>query len=99
MPLFVLTAQDGPDGASRRNANRDAHVAYIGALHEQGKIVIAGPILDENAKASVGAVIVFEAASLDEAKAIMHADPYVKGGVYAVMTVAPFRQVFPKTVA
>ena len=94
MPLFVEYAKDGADGAARRNANRDAHVAHIQAANEAGKIAFSGPLKDE-AGASIGVVILFEAADLAGARQWVDEDPYVAGGVYATIEVHPVKKVFP----
>lgn len=96
MPLFVLIGHDGPDGAARRGRRRAEHVAYWTALNEAGRVTLAGPIRDDSNEASVGAVIVFEAAELAEARDVVQRDPYVAGGVFKFLTVAPFNHVFPK---
>lgn len=97
MALFAILGQDAPDGTARRNQHRSEHVAYIEALDRAGKISFAGPVQNDDRTQSVGVVILLEAADLDEAKQIAHEDPYVKGGVYSVLTVSPVRKVFPKT--
>lgn len=97
MPLFVMIGQDGPDGADRRDEHRAAHVAHVEALDDAGRIRLAGPIRDEKNTRSVGAVIVFEAPSLDEAWRVANGDPYVTGGVFVSVTVAPFTHAYPKT--
>ena len=96
MPLFVMIARDGPEGAARRSAHRSAHVAHLEALDHDGRIAFAGPIRDQGSDRSVGAVIVFEAASLDEAEALVARDPYVSGEVFETISVEPFRLAFPK---
>lgn len=97
MALFVVIGHDGPDGTARRNEHRDAHLAHIEALDAAGRITFAGPIKSDDGAVSTGVVLLLEAASLDEAKRVAHEDPYVKGGVYAVLTVSPIRKVFPKS--
>ena len=42
-----------------------------------------------------GSLIVAEFSSLEAAKAWAEADPYVEAGVYANVSVKPFRKVFP----
>ena len=96
VPLFVMIGQDGPEGADRREEHRVAHVAHVEALDGAGRIHLAGPIRDEKNTRSVGAVIVFEAPSLEEAWRVANEDPYVTGGVFASVTVAPFTHVYPK---
>jgi len=96
MPLFVMIGHDGPDGVERRNRHREAHVGYWADRDARGQVTLAGPIRDDANAASVGAVIVFEAADLAGARAIVEGDPFVSGGVFASLIVAAFRQVFPK---
>jgi len=96
MPLFVMIGHDGADGAERRNRHREAHVVYWAERDARGQVTLAGPIRDDANAASVGAVIVFEAADLADARAIVQRDPFVRGDVFASLTVAPFRQAFPK---
>lgn len=96
MALFAIQGQDGPDGTARRNQHRNEHVAFIEALDRAGKIVFAGPIQNDERTQSVGVVILLDAADLDEAKKIAHEDPYVRGGVYSVLSVSPVRKVFPQ---
>lgn len=97
MPLFAVIGHDGPDGTERRDANREAHVAFIEALDKAGQITFAGPMKSEDGAKSTGVVILLEAPSLAEAKRIAHEDPYVVGGVYEVLSVVPVRKVFPKS--
>lgn len=97
MPLFVFVGRDGPDGPQRRNANRAAHVARLDALDEEGRIHYAGPIRSEAGDRSIGAIIVIEAGSLDEARRTFEDDPYVRGGVYAAYTIDPFTLAYPRS--
>ena len=96
MPLFVMIGTDGPDGPARRDQNREQHVALWEDMDTQGRITLAGPVRNATNDTSLGAVIVFEAGSLEEARSLVSRDPYVTGGVYESMMVAPFKHVFPK---
>jgi uncharacterized protein YciI len=42
-----------------------------------------------------GSLIVAEFPSLEDARAWANADPYREAGVYATITVKPFKKVFP----
>lgn len=95
MPTFVMIGHDRPDGAPRRDRHRTDHLAHVHALDDQGRIVLAGPIRNDANDMSVGAIIVFEADDLAAAKNVVDADPYVIGGVFESLTVAPFKPVFP----
>jgi len=94
--LFVMIGRDGPDGVELRDKFHKKHVAHVSALHEQGRIVLAGPLKSDDETISIGAVIVFTADNLEEAKDTVAKDPYVTGGVFQMVTVQPFRQVFPE---
>jgi hypothetical protein len=97
MGLFVVIGHDGPDGTARRDANREAHLAFMEALDKSGRLAFAGPIKSDDGQVSTGVVVMIEAPSLDEAKKLAHEDPYVIGGVYSILTVSPIRKVFPRS--
>ena len=96
MPHFVMIAHDGPDGPSLRDQHRQQHVSHVEALDRAGRIVLAGPIRDDTGERSIGAVIVLDAADLDDARRLVDSDPYVLGGVFESVLVQPFQHVFPK---
>ena len=81
MPLYVFLGTDGPRGLELRKLHRPAHLAGIDELVAQNRIRHAGPILDESG-APTGSVILFEAASLEEARQIAANDPYVVEGIF-----------------
>ena len=96
MSLFAMVAKDVPNGQTLRKQYRQEHVDHVRALHDAGRIVLAGPLKDDEHKNSIGAIIVFEAESVEEARHWVNADPYVVGGVFSSVSVNSFRQVFPK---
>ncbi len=96
MPLFVMIGLDRPDGAELRNRLRSAHVEHIERLDHEARIVLAGTPRDDGDTASEGAVVLFEARDLDEARLIANRDPFVSGGVFGTVKVAPFKRVYPK---
>ncbi len=95
MPLFAVYAKDGTDGVTRRDENRNAHVAYIQSADADGRIEFSGPLKDETGT-SIGVLIVFEADDLTAAQKWVDADPYVVAGVYASIELHAIRKVFPK---
>ncbi len=52
-----------------------AHVAHLKELDKQGKYIMGGPFQDHR-----GGMLVLKAASLEEAKRIAEADPFITGG-------------------
>lgn len=98
--LYSIVGQDVPDSLEKRMAARPAHVSRLQALQDQGRLLLAGPFpavdaADPGAAGFSGSLIVAEFASLQEAEVWAQADPYVAGGVYAQVSVKPFRKVFP----
>lgn len=55
---------------------RDEHIAYLTRLREEGKVSGNGRLLD-----GPGGLVIYRAASLDEAKALAATDPFVAHGV------------------
>lgn len=94
LDTFVMVARDVDESAALRAEFGEAHVAYVTKLHEEGRIVLAGPRREPDGETSKGAVIVFRAKSLEAAKDWVAGDPYMKGGVFADVHVDRFLKVF-----
>jgi uncharacterized protein YciI len=95
MPLYVFVGHDGPHGGELRKQHRPAHLAGLEPLDAEGRIRHAGPLLDASG-APVGSLVLFEAESLDAARAIAARDPYVVEGVFERHEVHETRVVFPR---
>jgi uncharacterized protein YciI len=100
MMWYAIVGEDVPESLEKRLAARPAHVDRLKALQADGRLLLAGPFpgidADDPGPAGFsGSLIVAEFASLDDAKAWADADPYVAAGVYAKVTVKPFRKVLP----
>lgn len=98
--LYAIIAEDAPGSLEKRLAARPAHVERLKALQAEGRLVIAGPhplidAEDPGPAGFSGSLIVAEFASRELALAWASADPYVSAGVYARVTVKPFRKVLP----
>jgi hypothetical protein len=98
--LYAIWGEDVPDSTALRAAARPAHLARIQTLVDSGRIILAGPLPaidspDPGPAGMSGSLIVAEFESLDEAREWIQADPYVTDGVFARVTVKPFKQVFP----
>lgn len=97
--LYMIQGQDAPDSLDARLAARPEHVARLQALHEAGRLVLAGPLPaidtdDPGPAGFTGSLIVAEFPSLEAAHEWADADPYVAAGVYTAVDVRPFKQVF-----
>lgn len=99
--LYAIIAQDVENSLQDRLTARPKHVERLSALQDQGRLILAGPhpAIDSEEPGEAGfsgSLIVAEFESLIEAKAWADADPYVAAGVYASVTVKPFKKVFPQ---
>ncbi|RIL06907.1 MAG: hypothetical protein DCC71_05020 [Proteobacteria bacterium] len=95
MALFVLIGRDGAQGLALRKLHREAHLANLRPLSEEGRVVFAGPIFEDDGETPCGSVVVFDAPTLEAARNYAASDPYVVEGVFERWEVLPARQVFP----
>ncbi|WP_163577790.1 YciI family protein [Halomonas faecis] len=98
--LYAIISEDVNDSLERRLAARPDHLARLEALRDEGRLVLAGPhpAIDANDPGDAGfsgSLVVAEFDSLDTARAWADADPYVIAGVYAKVTVKPFKKALP----
>jgi len=98
--LYAVIGEDRPDSLTARLAARPAHLERLKALLDEGRLIVAGPYPaidspDPGPAGFTGSLVVAEFTSLDAAKLWADADPYVAAGVYASVSVKPFKKVFP----
>lgn len=98
--LYAIISRDVDDSLPKRQGARPAHLARLTALRDAGRLVLAGPhpAIDANDPGPAGftgSLVVAEFESLAAARAWADADPYVDAGVYADVTVKPFKKVLP----
>lgn len=98
--LYAIISEDVTDSLSKRQAARPAHLARLQALQDAGRLLLAGPhpaVDTENPGEAgfTGSLIVAEFDHLAAAQAWADNDPYIDAGVYAKVTVKPFKKVFP----
>ncbi len=97
---YAIISEDVKDSLSLRKGARPDHLARLNRLKDEGRLLIAGPLPaidseDPGEAGFTGSLVVAEFSSLEEAKAWADADPYVDAGVYASVTVKPFKHVLP----
>ena len=97
--LYAIISQDVKDSLDKRLAARPAHIERLTSLQNEGRLIIAGPhpsidSEDPGPAGFSGSLIVAEFATLTDAQDWADADPYVAAGVYAQVTVKPFKKVF-----
>ncbi|MDT3708428.1 MAG: YciI family protein [Thiobacillus sp.] len=98
--FYAIVGQDVPDSLNQRLAARPAHLERLQALQQAGHLLLAGPFpnIDSNdpgAAGFSGSLVVAEFDSLADAQAWADADPYLAAGVFAGVSVRPFKKVLP----
>jgi uncharacterized protein YciI len=99
--LYAIISQDIADSLAKRLATRPAHLARLQTLQDQGRLILAGPhpAIDSETPGDAGftgSLVVAEFDSLNDAQQWADNDPYLDAGVYAHVTVKPFKKVFPQ---
>lgn len=99
--LYAIISEDIEDSLEKRLSVRPAHLKRLQELQDAGRLVLAGPhpsIDSDNPGAAgfTGSLVVAEFDSLADAQQWADIDPYIDAGVYAKVTVKPFKKVFPQ---
>ena len=97
--LYAILAEDKPNSLPQRLEHRMAHRDRLQALHEQGKLVFAGPhpavdSEDPGEAGFTGSLILAEFGDLAEAETWAQADIYTSAGVFSKVSVKPVKRVF-----
>ncbi|MCH7671154.1 MAG: YciI family protein [Proteobacteria bacterium] len=95
---YAIISEDIENSLERRRSARPAHLTRLNKLADQDRLMLAGPhpaidSPDPGAAGFSGSLVVAEFDSLEQAQAWSDADPYVAAGVYAKVTVKPFKRV------
>ncbi|HWV14407.1 MAG TPA: YciI family protein [Cellvibrio sp.] len=98
--LYAIISEDISNSLELRKQARPAHLARLQLLQDAGRLLLAGPhpaVDNENPGDAgfTGSLVVAEFASLAAAETWAAADPYISAGVYAKVTVKPFKKVLP----
>lgn len=97
---YAIISEDVENSLELRALSREAHLARMKILVDEDRVLIAGPhpAIDGEEPGSAGftgSLVVVDFPSLEEAQAWAGVDPYVEAGVYAKVTVKPFKLVLP----
>ena len=98
--LYAIISEDVENSLELRQQARPAHIKRLEELKANGHLLLAGPHpaidnADPGPNGFSGSLIVAEFESLEDANSWADADPYLKAGVYAKVTVKPFLRVLP----
>lgn len=97
--LYVIYAEDIADSLEKRLSVRPAHLARLQLLHDEGRLLTAGPMpaVDSNEPGAAGfsgLTVIAEFESLEAAQSWANDDPYIAAGVYRQVSVKPYKKVF-----
>jgi uncharacterized protein YciI len=98
--LYAIISQDIENSLEKRLSVRPAHLERLNQLKDEGRLILAGPhpaidSEDPGPSGFTGSLVVAEFDSLEAAQAWADQDPYIEAGVYAQVTVKPFKKVLP----
>jgi uncharacterized protein YciI len=98
--LYAIVAEDAPGSLERRKSARPEHLSRLQALCDAGRLIVAGPNPAIDAESPgpegfSGSIIIAEFESLEAARSWADNDPYRAAGVYAGVSVKPFKLVLP----
>ena len=98
---YAIICTDVEQSLEARKATRPAHLERLHALQNEGRLLLAGPHPsidsdDPGESGFSGSLIVAEFDSLEDAHRWAEQDPYQAAGVYANVTIKPFKKVFPQ---
>ena len=98
--FYAIEGIDVPDSLEKRLNARPAHLARLNQLKDEGRLLLAGPYPaidspDPGPAGFSGSLIVAAFDSLEAAQTWADADPYLAAGVYARVSVKPFKKVLP----
>ena len=85
---YLLQAVDGPDGATIRAAQVEAHKAFVAAASV--RVLISGPVLGADEVSVVGSFFLIEADSRAAVEAFHAADPFCTAGLWTDARIEPF---------
>jgi uncharacterized protein YciI len=98
--FYAIIGEDAPNSLDKRMSVRPGHLDRLKMLQAEGRLLLAGPFPaidspDPGPSGFSGSLIVAEFDSLQAAEAWARADPYATEGVFARVSVKPFKKVLP----
>lgn len=97
---YAIVSEDVPNSLPKRKKARTDHLARLETLKNEGRLLLAGPNPAVDAETPgdagfTGSIVIAEFDSLEAAEQWAEADPYAAAGVYAQVSVKPFKKVLP----
>jgi uncharacterized protein YciI len=97
---YAIISEDVENSLDKRGSARPAHLERLHQLRDNGRLFVAGPnptvdSEDPGAAGFSGSLVIAEFDCLESAETWAAEDPYMTAGVYAKVTVKPFKKVLP----
>ncbi|OUS18321.1 hypothetical protein A9Q88_00595 [Gammaproteobacteria bacterium 50_400_T64] len=97
---YSLVCTDVAESLALRKAARPAHLQRLEVLRDAGRLLVAGPnpSIDSEDPGEAdfsGSIIIAEFDSLAAAQDWAAQDPYQAAGIYASVSVKPYKKVLP----
>ena len=97
---YAIYGKDVADSLPLRMSVREAHLARVKSLADEGRLMLAGPrpaidSPDPGPAGWQGSLIIASFDSLADAEAWAQEDPYVHSGAYETVEVSPFIPILP----
>lgn len=89
--LFVIHALDRAGALPVRQANYDAHKAFLSDTSAYGvRIVMSGPLVADDGQTMIGSLFLIEAPDRSAVEAFHHADPFYAAGIWEKVAITAF---------
>ena len=89
--LVSIYCKDAAGGGEARKSKLEEHIQHIESIED--KIKVAGPVMGPEGDVPVASLLVLEVESLEEATAMIHADPYYHAGIWQEVNIQPYKAV------
>jgi hypothetical protein len=92
MKTFAVFTHFVENVAEKRAPHREAHLAHLRELHEGGKLVLGGALMDPMDQG----MLVMRAESREEIEKILAEDAYAKNGIWTKIVIREWNVVVGK---
>ena len=90
--LFVIHALDKLGALPTRQANYDAHKAFLGTCEADFgvRMVMSGPLVGDDGTTMIGSFLLMESPDRASVERFNKADPFYKAGIWATVAINAF---------
>ncbi len=89
---YAIITEDRPDGGALRREKRAEHLDYLDA--HKHLLLAAGARFADDGETPIGSLLLVDTDDRAEAEAFAEGDPFKRAGLFASVTIVPWRKVF-----